>query len=312
MTEPKIRKFYKSLSRIVTPVEVLEAGGWPGVFGRAAPMDLEIGFGNGEFLARISAERPERDFVGVELAWNSLKRALRRLETPPRRNVRVLRLPALPALERLFEPESLSVVRCYFPVPWPNERQSGKRIFSRRFLDTLANRLAPDGLFHMATDHGGLAEWTLAEAKGSAMALEAAPGRAALDTKYERKWRSAGQESFLHLSGAKIAHPRVDAPGLVEMTPRYSRAIDPGEYRPRGLSGDPAVVFGDFVYDRIRERGLLQAKVVEDQFVQEFFIRLSRQPDGRFKLAPAISGQVLPTAGVSLALALAALEEPAR
>jgi hypothetical protein len=90
------------------------------------------------------------------------------------------------------------------------------------------------------------------------------------------------------------------------MRPRYSSALNPRDYRPLGRSGTPSVVFGELVYDEPRGLGLLQAKVVEDQFIQEFHIRLKRLPDGRFKLAPALVGQVLPTAGVALALDLAA------
>jgi tRNA (guanine-N7-)-methyltransferase len=252
--------------------------------------------------------------VGLEVAWNSLKRALRRLHDPPRNNVRLLHLPAWPALRRLFEPKSLSAVRVFFPVPWPNKRQENKRIFTKAFFDILANRLTASGIFHLVTDYRDLALWVMEQSGGSPVTLTWEERKAGLNTKYERKWLSRGQETFYHLSGRVNSHPDQggDRPGLSDMKPRYSELIDPVNYRPPHLTGDPTVIFGDFLYDNLRGKGLLQTKVVEDHFIQEFHILVSRQPDGRFKLSPALAGQVFPTMGVDLALTLAALEEPRR
>ena len=274
-------------------------------------MELEIGFGNGESLQRASLAFPERDFIGVELAWNSLKRAMRRLASPPRENVRLLWMPAEAALELLFAPESLSFATCLFPVPWPNEKQAGKRLATRRFLNLLANRLAPGGVFRMVTDHEGLAAWTMEQSKDSAMRLALETSPAIMDTKYERKWLLGGQNLFYHLNGTKRAHPEARVSELSQMPPRFSALSNPRDYRPEGRTGAPSIIFGELIYDELKGEGLLQTKVVEDHFVQEFHIRLKNLGDGRFKLAPALPGQVLPTAGVGLALDLAALDPSA-
>jgi tRNA (guanine-N7-)-methyltransferase len=288
------------------------AGGWQGIFGRQAETELEIGFGNGEYLARSSESNPDRDFIGLEIAWNSLKRALRRLAQPPRANARLLHLPAWPALERFFEPRSLSVIRALFPVPWPNENHAHKRLFSKAFLDLAANRLRGDGALIIVTDHEGLANWTLEQARNSSIELWLTRGGVSLDTKYERKWLSGGQDTFFRLTGRKIDHVELDCHGYVDMQPHFSYSITPTDYHPKGQSADPTIVFGDFIYDSQKKQGLLATKVVESQFLQEFFIRISQQPDGGFKLAPAIFGQVYPTFGVARALELASLEEPTR
>jgi tRNA (guanine-N7-)-methyltransferase len=288
----------------------LEAGGWPGLFPREGPLELEIGFGNGEYLARSAESSPGSNFVGLEVSWNSLKRALRRLALPPRTNVRVLHLPARPALSFFFTPKSVSVARCLFPVPWPNERHAGKRIFSRPFWDLMAGRLVDGGLFQMVTDQRDLALWALAEARGSAMEFSLRESRELLDTKYERKWLSGGQDVFFHLEGRKTRHQDINEPGLVDMQPHYSSSLDPRDYRPKNRSQDPTVVFGEFLYDQSQGKGLLAAKVVEDQFIQEFYIRVSKLPEGGFKLAP--TGRVCPTMGVEIALELASLAPETR
>jgi tRNA (guanine-N7-)-methyltransferase len=303
------KKYYRSLCALLNPCDLANSQSWDAVFGRQAPMEVEIGFGNGEYLARLSETSPEKNFVGLEISWNSLKRALRRLNTPPRTNVKIIRLAALPALERLFKPKSLSVVRALFPVPWPNEKQAKKRLFTKEFLTILANRLRDDGQFFMVTDHKGLAHWTINEAKQTELKLEMFEHKALLDTKYERKWLSGGQETFFHLTGHKTGHPQIPDSGFREMQPSYSNSIDPQKYQPKNITGDPTVVFGDFIYDPARCQGLLATKVVEDQFIQEFHIRVALTPQGSWKLAPALANQVFPTKGVKLALALAALEE---
>ncbi|MDR0354719.1 MAG: hypothetical protein LBJ64_03150 [Deltaproteobacteria bacterium] len=309
MNPSSTKGYYRSLSPLTSSGAYLAAGGWPGLFPNQAPLELEIGFGNGEYLAKSSESSPDRNFVGLEVAWNSLKRALRRLAVPARDNVRLLHVPAYPALAHYFRPKSLSVVRCLFPVPWPNEKQARKRIFSRAFFKLLANRLTDDGVFFMVTDHEGLARWTMEQAGDSEISLGLTESRELSDTKYERKWLSSGQNIFFHLTGRKNNHPNAEETGVAYMQPRISNLIDPDNYRPQGRNTEPTVVFGDFLYDSRRRQGLLAVKVVEDQFIQEFFIRLSRQPDGAFKLTPALAGQVYPTKGVAAALSLAALED---
>jgi tRNA (guanine-N7-)-methyltransferase len=280
----------------------------PSLFGRSAPVELEIGFGNGEFLSRESLAHPERDYLGIEIAWPSVKRALRRLGGPPRGNVRVLCLPAATALARFLSPRSLSLVRALFPVPWPKCER--KRIFSRAFLDAVANRLRDDGALELITDDRDLALWTLGQAEGSALGMGMEERGALANTKYERKWESLGKARFFHLRGRKLSHPDPPEPEPTPMKPLVAKGLDTSSYRPRGLSGEISVVFRELVFDRERGEGLLNCKVVEDSFVQEFFIRLTATGEpGCYRLFPALSARVIPTEGVRLALRLAAQAE---
>ncbi|MDR0881334.1 MAG: hypothetical protein LBP55_02145 [Candidatus Adiutrix sp.] len=299
------KKYYRSLSPLVKAVDLARPLDWPALFGRPAPLELEIGFGNGEYLHRVSQERPERDFVGVEIAWASIKRALRRLAAPPRPNVRVMQMKAETALERCFAPGSLAVIRSLFPIPWPDERQERKRLFQRSFLDLAASRLAPGGLFQLVTDSPELADWVMAQAAGSSLGLTLAERPAGLDTKYERKWQGGGRRVFFHLSGPKTGPVTVAAPREVTMQAYYSDQLNPETFSPEGCAGDMVVKFREFIYDRDRGQGLLRALVVEGPLTQDFYIRVSRE-GGRWKLSPAIASQLFPTQGVARALELAA------
>ncbi|MDR2140481.1 MAG: hypothetical protein LBR11_01575 [Deltaproteobacteria bacterium] len=308
--QAKSDQYYRSLEPFLDRPTLASGPDWPTIFGRQAPLELEIGFGNGEYLNRASLAAPERDFLGLEIAWASIKRALRRLANPPRPNVRLIMLPAHPALELLLPARSLHGIRALFPVPWPRASHDDKRLFSTEFLNLVADRLTDEGFFQLVTDNEILADWVLTEAAGSDLALTLTRKPALLDTKYERKWQNQGQDTFFHLEGRPYRRRPPLTNGLQDMRPILIDRLDPLSYRPQGQTGPVTVVFGDFIFDPRHQEGLLLTKVVEGRFVQEFFIRLARQPEGSWKVFPAIFGQALPTAGVRLALSLAAGESP--
>jgi len=302
-----VAPYYRSLDPLVQPEVQARPLDWPHLFGRRAPLELEIGFGNGEYLHRHSLARPERDFVGVEVAWASAKRALRRLADPPRPNVKLILEKAQIALDRFFTPESLAVCRLLFPLPWPNPKQSGLRLAQREFLELAANRLAPDGLFLLVTDSRDLAEWVLEQARGSALSLSLTEMTPEWDTKYERKWQEAGQLSFYQLAGTKTTHQPWPQPEEITVQAFYRSELDPSAFHPPGLIAEGLVIrFLEFIFDARRAEGLLRTLVLEGHLTQDFYIRLRREPDGRWKISPAAPARLFPTRGLAKALELVA------
>lgn len=304
------KKYYRSLAPLLKGTDYPSPVDWAAVFGRSAPLELEIGFGNGEYLNKLSLERPEHDFIGLEVAWSSLKRALRRLADPPRPNARVLLLDGRTGLSRLFAPRSLAVIRSLFPMPWTAEGQAHRRLFQRGFLNLAASRLRDDGLFIMVTDSLELARWTMAQAEATPLALALAEAGAGCDTKYERKWQEGGQHVFYHLTGRKVFHPPVAETEDTPLQSYLTDHFDPHAYAPQGCADDVVVKFKDFLFDEAKGEGLLRAFVLEGSLTQEFFIKIARD-GGRWKFSPAIPSQLFPTRGVGRALELASGGRPA-
>jgi tRNA (guanine-N7-)-methyltransferase len=125
---------------------------WPSVFGRAAPLVLEIGFGNGEQLLWSAEHEPESDFLGIEVHRPGVGRLMNALASHALDNVRLYNHDAVEVLERMLAPNVLSQVRIYFPDPWPKKRQQKRRLIQPAFVALLATRVARGGRLHLATD----------------------------------------------------------------------------------------------------------------------------------------------------------------
>jgi tRNA (guanine-N7-)-methyltransferase len=122
------------------------------VFGRSAPVVLEIGFGRGEATARMAAADPGRDLLAVDVHTPGVGLLLRQAADLGLRNVRVAEGDALVVLRDMLAPGSLDEVRVFFPDPWPKGRHAKRRLVTGPFAALVADRLAPAGRLHVATD----------------------------------------------------------------------------------------------------------------------------------------------------------------
>jgi tRNA (guanine-N7-)-methyltransferase len=131
------------------------------VFGRRAPVVLEIGFGMGDTTAQIALAHPELDFVGVEVHAPGVGALLRRLDADGSANVRVIRHDAVEVVRDMIRPDSLAGIHVFFPDPWPKKRHHKRRLLQPAFVALLAARLARGGYLHVATDWEDYAEQIL-------------------------------------------------------------------------------------------------------------------------------------------------------
>ncbi len=128
------------------------------LFGRAAPVVLEIGFGNGDNLTDMAANTPDCDFLGIEVHEPGVGHCLMKILDHELTNVRVMRHDAIDVLRNMIPDHSLSRVNLFFPDPWPKKRHHKRRIVQRDFVTLVANKLLPGGIFHVATDWANYAE----------------------------------------------------------------------------------------------------------------------------------------------------------
>ena len=130
----------------------------PELFGRDAPLVLEIGFGNGESLVQLAADAPQFDFIGIEVHRPGAGHCMLHAETAELQNLRLVCHDALDVLRHQIARDSLARINLYFPDPWPKARHHKRRILQHSFLELAASRLTVDGCLHIATDWANYAE----------------------------------------------------------------------------------------------------------------------------------------------------------
>ncbi len=124
----------------------------PAVFGRSAPVVLEIGFGMGEATVAMAAAQPGWDLLAVDVHTPGQGNLLRLVEEQGLDNVRVADGDATVLLRDSLPPASLTAVRVFFPDPWPKSRHVKRRLVDDDFAALVADRLADHGVLHVATD----------------------------------------------------------------------------------------------------------------------------------------------------------------
>ncbi len=131
---------------------------WETLFGRDAPRVVEIGFGNGDTLVAQAAERPEADFLGIEVHEPGVGHCLIKLREAEVSNLRLLSHDAVEVLDRQIPQSSVDRINLYFPDPWPKKRHHKRRIVQPAFLELCWRALRAGGALHIATDWANYAE----------------------------------------------------------------------------------------------------------------------------------------------------------
>jgi len=174
---------------------------FPAVFGRIAPVVLEIGFGMGETTAEIAKAHPEIDFLGIEVHLPGVGALLQRIEASSLANLRLIRHDAVEVVAAMIPRASLSAIHVYFPDPWPKKRHHKRRMLSATFVHALVERLRPGGYVHVATDWEPYADEILATLSAQSRLQNTVEGFAPRPpwrplTKFERRGLKLGHRVF--------------------------------------------------------------------------------------------------------------------
>jgi tRNA (guanine-N7-)-methyltransferase len=122
------------------------------VFGRRAPVVLEVGFGMGGATAQIAASRPDTDFIGVEVHTPGVGALLKHIGELQLTNLRIVQHDAVEVLAKMIAPSSLGGVHVFFPDPWHKKKHHKRRLLQPGFVRELVTRLSIGGYLHCATD----------------------------------------------------------------------------------------------------------------------------------------------------------------
>ncbi len=131
------------------------------IFGRDAPVIVEIGFGMGAATAQIAQNLPEKNFIAIEVHSPGVGNLLKLIEENQLRNIRVIQYDAVEVLDKMIADESLAGIHIYFPDPWHKKRHNKRRLIQLPFIEQLVPKLKKGGYLHLATDWAEYAEQML-------------------------------------------------------------------------------------------------------------------------------------------------------
>jgi tRNA (guanine-N7-)-methyltransferase len=122
------------------------------LFGRIAPLEVEVGSGKGLFLQSAATANPEHDFLGIEIATKYARFAAARAARAELKNAVMVHGDAQPIFADLLPDGSLAAVHVYFPDPWWKKRHEKRRVLNERFVQHVERVLISGGSLHYWTD----------------------------------------------------------------------------------------------------------------------------------------------------------------
>tara|TARA_B100001750_G_scaffold242027_1_gene254693 strand:+ start:674 stop:1612 length:939 start_codon:yes stop_codon:yes gene_type:complete len=272
---------------LLSPKDLSTTLSWEAVFGRKAPLCVEVGFGNGEFLTWWSGKEPDKDFVGIEMPRECIVKACAELEVFERGNVRLVQGDARYLLRELFPYASIEKVLMQFPLPWPKDKHAKHRVIGSRWAATLADVLVPGGGFELITDQGWYAEEAAAAFSNHGGFQVSAPmltNDRPFMTRYEKKWEKEGRETW-KVEAILIQPFSADRFFLTSPVTHHHLPALPSNQLMKSLKGARFQGQGNVVEVKEvfgAESGWLLKMVASDEsFSQIYFVRIANRSDGR-------------------------------
>jgi len=135
------------------PKSLTEPLNFSEIFPRSAPIEIDLGCGDGAFLTAMAHSHPEHNFLGIERLLGRVSKVCHKVAREDLKNARVLRIEVAYAVSNLLPAGSIAAFHLLFPDPWPKRRHHSRRAFTTEFLSRIHRALIGGGLFHVATDH---------------------------------------------------------------------------------------------------------------------------------------------------------------
>ena len=161
---------------------------------------LEIGFGMGDGLLEMAQCHPDQNFIGIEVHPPGVGRLVSEASKQNLHNLRIFCADATDVLQQCIADNSIDRIQLFFPDPWHKKRHHKRRIVNLAFIDVVATKLKPGGVFHMATDWLPYAEYAMDILEGNT-ALQNCAGLRTYSTK-----PSYRPETKFEKRGLKLGH----------------------------------------------------------------------------------------------------------
>lgn len=147
--QKRILQDYWTKFGIIYPKEIID---FTELFGRDAPLHIEIGFGFGHSLLEVAKQNPQNNYLGIEAHRPGIGSLCMGIEQEGLTNLRAIQADAVEVLEKCVLDNTLSGIQIFFPDPWPKRRHQPRRLIQLEFIKLLVQKLQQHAQIHLATD----------------------------------------------------------------------------------------------------------------------------------------------------------------
>jgi tRNA (guanine-N7-)-methyltransferase len=289
---------------------------WHNIFGRTAPIVLEIGFGGGHFLVDMAKKRPDVNLIGVEISNPSIRRAAHKVRYMDIENVALVYGDAKGLLWGTMLPETLQECYINFPDPWRKSHHYHRRVIQDDFLQLLATRMPANGILEIATDHADYQDWItdhmirqpyFTSTTGQVFVTE---DNQRLRTKYERQALAQGVTCHYYkyrrndtpAENIFPIPPEIPMPHAVIQLPLTMSDVQ-AQFQPfRADTERVNIRFVDLYQATRHQSMLLETYVSEEPQSQRVGLIFQPKGDGTWKVSVHEIGFPRPSAGIQMAV----------
>ncbi len=246
-------------------------------------VDVEIGFGKGDFLVKKAVENPEKTFLGFEISLVSVKNLYKKIKKSSITNIRYTKVDAVVGFQILLKDETVDNIYINYPDPFPKKRDYKRRITREYALQTFAKKLKVGGNIYIRTDHEDFFNFTI-ENLNKFQCFSFQYGKLNVEqplTKYEKKWLSQGKNLYFinikkknsYLNPLEYEFKEVNLyPLKVEKKPINLDEIENREFRI-----DKFTVVKFMEHAQKKNSILLETLLSENGFLQKFYVRIKEK-----------------------------------
>lgn len=149
----RIRALPTQHTKLFYPEDYFKPLNWSNVFKDKRSIEVELGAGDGSFLIKYAAARPDINLFGIERLLGRMRKIDRDTHRAGVKNVKLFRIEAGYFLKYLAPANSIRAIHVYFPDPWPKIRHHKNRLINADFVEKCFRILEPGGLVYLRTDH---------------------------------------------------------------------------------------------------------------------------------------------------------------
>ncbi|MEO0144774.1 MAG: tRNA (guanosine(46)-N7)-methyltransferase TrmB [candidate division WOR-3 bacterium] len=265
---------------------------------------VEIGFGNGIYISTLAKKFPEKNFLGIEISGESIKKLVKIIKRENLKNVYCIKLDAYWTFYLFLEDNSIEEVYINFPDPWPKKRHIERRLTTLENLYIFSKKLKTNGFIQIKTDDLNFYNYTLENANllNCFEIFEYKNFVDIVQTKYEKKWLEKGKDIYT-LRLFKIKEPEINVKlkeirRIKDMAHiKTKKFINVKELENKVFKINENLVVKFFKSYSREDEWLIETLLSENDYIHYFFTSI-RKKDEDYVISISSFSEVLKTEGI--------------